>query len=374
LSDTPLIHWEENTVAKQAKWQAENGISPPKRVLVVDDRLTADEAYRLASEGVGLLWRGDFQNARQLLQAMGRRVDRRKEKTVDNITERFHMHRLRQSQRTRTLSMLLIEMDVTHHAALKRMPDFSEACRSVYGEVSEPYVVSLRALLGLNGAWEWHKAGVEIPALNHARIYPDYGVFSPVRGEYLELVATAPLPADTLAFDIGTGTGVIAAILAQRGVQKIIATEQDPRAVACAKANVARLGYSSHVDVQNTDMFPDGQAPLIVCNPPWIPARPASPIEYAIYDPESRMLKRFLQGLKTHLSPDGEAWLILSDIAEHLGLRSREEILTAFAQAGLEVIARLDTRPKHPKSLNKTDPLHIARAAEVTSLWRLRLV
>lgn len=369
----PLIHWEEDTATKQAQWQAENGISPPKRVLVVDDRLTADEAYRLASEGVGLLWRGDFQNARQLLQAMGRRVDRRKGKTVDNITERFHMHRLRQSQRTRTLSMLLIEMDATHHAALKRMPDFSEACHSVYGEVSEPYVVSLRALLGLNGAWEWHKTGVEIPALN-ARIYPDYGVFSPVRGEYLELVATAPLPAATLAFDIGTGTGVIAAILARRGVQKIIATEQDPRAVACARANIEQLGYSNQVDVQGIDMFPEGQAPLIVCNPPWIPARPASPIEYAIYDPESRMLKRFLQGLKTHLSPDGEAWLILSDIAEHLGLRSREEILAAFAQARLEVIARLDTRPKHPKSLDKTDPLHVARAAEVTSLWRLKLL
>ena len=53
---------------------------PPKRVQVVDDTLTADAAYRLASEGTALLWRGDFHNARQLLQAMARRADRKPRK------------------------------------------------------------------------------------------------------------------------------------------------------------------------------------------------------------------------------------------------------------------------------------------------------
>lgn len=28
-------------------------------------------------------------------------------------------------------------------------------------------------------------------------------------------------------------------------------------------------------------------------------------------------------------------------------------------------------RPKHPRAFDATDPLHAARAAEVTSLWRL---
>ena len=30
-----------------------------------------------------------------------------------------------------------------------------------------------------------------------------------------------------------------------------------------------------------------------------------------------------------------------------------------------------ETRPKHPKAQDASDPLHAARAAEVTSLWRL---
>ena len=42
-------------------------------------------------------------------------------------------------------------------------------------------------------------------------------------------VATAPLPAATqansLAFDVGTGTGVLAALLARRGITRIVVAE-----------------------------------------------------------------------------------------------------------------------------------------------------
>ena len=119
------------------------------------------------------------------------------------------------------------------------------------------------------------------------------------------------------------------------------------------------------------DLFPEGRARLVVCNPPWVPAQPTSPVEYAVYDPDSRMLRGFLGGLAEHLESDGEGWLIISDIAEHLGLRSRQKLLDWISAAGLKVIGRLDTRPKHPKAQDASDPLHAARAAEVTSLWRL---
>jgi prophage antirepressor-like protein len=85
------------------------------------------------------------------------------------------------------------------------------------------------------------------------------------------------------------------------------------------------------------------------------------------------MLRGFLAGLGAHLLPGGEGWLILSDLAEHLGLRTREELLAAIEAAGLKVVDRLDARPKHPKASDEDDPLHAARAAEVTSLWRLAL-
>jgi methylase of polypeptide subunit release factors len=125
------------------------------------------------------------------------------------------------------------------------------------------------------------------------------------------------------------------------------------------------------VDVIAADLFPEGRAALVVCNPPWIPARPSSPIERGIYDPDSGMLRAFLGALPAHLEPGGEGWVILSDLAEHLGLRSRAELLAAIDAAGLQVVGRIDVRPSHPRASDETDPLHAARAAEVTSLWRL---
>ncbi|OGV73131.1 MAG: methylase [Methylophilales bacterium RIFCSPHIGHO2_02_FULL_57_10] len=373
MSEHPVVSWNEAGEARSARWRSESGVPPPKQVVVADDSITADAAYRLACEGTAILWRGDFQNARQLLQAMSRRIDRKgrkRPKAAASPAEAFHLHRQAQSQRARTLGMLLLAFEGDHSVDLRRAPNVRQACTEAYGPGDGPYVASLRELLGLIGAHEWRKKGVEIPALG-GRIHPHYGVFSPVRGEYVELVAQAPLPSLELAFDIGTGTGVLAAALARRGVKHVVATDQDPRALACARDNIARLGLTEQVEVVQADFFPAGRAPLIVCNPPWIPARPSSPIEHAVYDPESRMLRGFLSGLAEHLEPGGEGWLLLSDIAEHLGLRTREELLAAFDKAGLKVVGRMDVRPHHPKATDATDPLHAARAAELTSLWRL---
>jgi methylase of polypeptide subunit release factors len=370
------VSWSESGATHTERWRSENGVQPPKRVQVADDTMTADAAYRLACEGTALLWRGDFQNAKQLLQALSRRIDRkphRERKPVrqsTSMTEAFHLHRQAQAQRSRVLGMLLLPLDADYRVPLRRAPEVQLACVEAYGTGGEDSIVSLRELLGLIGAHEWRKKGVLIPALDD-RIHPHYGVFSPVRGEYVQLVAEAPLPAGQTAFDIGTGTSVLAAMLARRGVANIVATDQDPRALVCARENIARLGLNKQVEVVQADLFPPGRAELVVCNPPWIPAKPSAALEYAIYDPDSRMLKGFLNGLAEHLAPEGEGWLILSDIAEHLGLRTRDELLAVIDKAGLTVVGKIDIRPHHPKAADTTDPLHAARAAEVTSLWRL---
>jgi methylase of polypeptide subunit release factors len=366
----PVIGWTEDGQARSARWRSEAGLMPPTRVIVAGDRMKVDDAYRLACEGTALLWRGDFQNARQLLRAMARRIDRAPARSASSPAEAFHIHRQAQAQRARTLAMLLLPFDAEYRIPLRRAPDVREACAEAYGPAEEPFVASLRELLGLIGAHEWRRKGVKIAILGE-RIHPHYGVFAPIRSEYVGLVARAPLPSRKLAFDIGTGTGVLAAMLARRGVERVVATDRDARALACARDNIARLGLAAQVEVVETDLFPEGRAPLAVCNPPWIPARPSSPLEHAIFDPESRMLRAFLTGLPAHLETGGEGWLVLSDLAEHLGLRTRAELLAAFDAAGLEVVARTEARPVHPRVSDDTDSLHAARMAEITSLWRL---
>ncbi len=373
------ISWVEGGSTHIARWQSEAKVTAPKRVLVVDDSINADTAYRLACEGSAMLWRGDFQNARQLLQAMARRCEQKKvskknklANAPEDLKSSFNLHRVAQAQRARILGMLLIEVGDSYQISLKRAPDFKDAFIEAYGEFSSPFVTSLRELQGLIGAHEWRKKGVRIEALG-ANIHPHYGVFSPIRGEYLKLIADTTLPSTELAFDIGTGTGVIASILAKRGVKRVIATDQDSRAITCAEENIARLGLQNKVTITKTDMFPEGQAPLIVCNPPWLPAKPSSPIEYAIYDPDSRMLIAFLNGLKEKLTPQGEGWLIMSNFAEALGLRKQDELLSLIDRAGLRVEEKLDIKPTHQKIMDAEDKLHQARKAEVTSLWRLKI-
>jgi len=390
--DSLVISWTEAEENRSARWRSEAGNPPPKKVIVADDRIPADVAYKLVCEGTGLLWRGDFQNARQLLQALARRIDKQAErksvKTADkkdkkdkkaavttpaaSITQTFHQHRQAQAQRARILGMLLVPLEADYAIPLRRAPDVSQACEEVYGAGKEASVATLREVLGLIGAHEWRKKGVPIPALDGS-IHPYYGVFSPVRGEYIDLIGRANLPSVQLAFDIGTGTGVLAALLVKRGVKHIVATDQSARALECAAENLKRLGVDKQVELVTADLFPPGQAPLIVCNPPWVPAKPSSPIEHAIYDPDSRMLRGFLDGLAAHLTPNGEGWLILSDFAEHLGLRSRAELQAMFDKAGLRVALKQDIKPRHPRSSDAEDPLHAARVKEVTSLWVLKV-
>lgn len=381
-----MIEWSSQGQSHTAQWRSESGASAPRRVIAADDTLPADTAYRMACEGTGLLWTGDFQNARMLLQALMRRADRKPRKVAAKAAQKaaaatpaeaFHLHRQAQAQRARVLSSVLIVLEGDYTIALRRAPDLRQACTEAWGPASGNRVVaSLRELLGLVGAHEWRKKGVEIPALGAPpgnRIHPHYGVFSPVRGEYVDLVAQAPLPSKTLAFDVGVGTGVLSAVLARRGVQRVVATDQDPRALTCARENLQRLGLTGRVELQQQDLFPEGKAPLVVCNPPWLPARASSPVERAVYDEGSGMLRGFLAGLAAHLEPGGEGWLILSDLAEHLQLRTREELLEWMAQGGLTVLGRQDVKPRHGKSADASDALHAARAAEVTSLWRLGL-
>lgn len=386
-ADTPRAqaYWTVDDVQQSALWSPGNTGAPPKRIVTADDTLNADAAYRLISQGTYLLWRGDFQNAKQLLQAVARRIAKKastakahkpaagaSDTDAELPDQRFNRYRLQQSQRASMLNRLLIELDANYTIALRRAPDVQAACLAALGPVDQPMLLSLRALQGLVGAHEWRKKGVNIPGLP-APLHVHYGVFSPNRGEYLDLLALAPLPSTELAFDIGTGSGVLAALLALRGVHKVIATDIDDRALHCAAENIDHLNLATSITLQKTSLFPVGKSPLIVCNPPWLPARPTTPLEGAIYDPDSQMLLGFVNGVAAHLQPTGEAWLIMSDLAEHLGLRSKNFLTDAFAAAGLKVLDKLDAQPRHPKVWDENDPLHAARRAETTSLWRLGL-
>lgn len=341
---------------------------PPKRLRDADDSLSADAALRAVSEGVGLVWRGDYHQARQLLQALDRRL-KKAPPPAATPAEAFHQLRKQQAERARRLNLILLPFEPGHRLLLRRAPGGAAAAAAL-GETSEPYLLPLREFLGMVGAWEWQQRGIALPQLGGERLHPRWGVFAPTRHEYLDLVLQAPLPAPGLTVDVGTGTGVLTLLLARRGRAPLLATDTNTAALACAAENFARFGVQA--ELQPASMFGSARdAMLIVCNPPWLPGKVSSALDAAVYDPDSQMLRAFLAGAAERLAPGGEAWLILSDLAERLGLREPGQLQRWITEGGLRVIERLRARPGHGKAADPDDPLHAARASEITSLWRL---
>lgn len=104
-----VVRWSEDGTPRSARWRSENAAPAPARVVVVDDRTTARAAYRMARSGAGLLWVGDFHNARQLLRAVDRLHGRSRSAAVskgaagDGAAALFHSHRAGRAERARLL-------------------------------------------------------------------------------------------------------------------------------------------------------------------------------------------------------------------------------------------------------------------------------
>lgn len=367
------MRWEEDDHAVEAPFVSLRGRAEPKRAVAADDTLTADAAFRLVSQGTAIVWRGDFVNGRQLLTALTRRIDARLKPLSDpeRPEASFHSWRQVQAQRGAMLSLVLV-VTWAGVVSLPRSPDVREALAEAFGTVPGYAVMPLRDVLTALSAAEWRHKGVPVAALDGASIHPHFGVFPPTRQDYIRLVAEAPLPPADLAFDIGTGSGVLGAVLLHRGVKRLLATDNSAAAIASARDTFAQLGYADRATIVPDRLFPDDRAGLVVCNPPWLPGKAATAMESAVYDPDSAMLRGFLGGLPEHLLPDGEGWLIISDIAEHLGLRRPGALQQMIAEAGLAVAGRLDAPPASRGARDAADPLHFARSKEIVSLWRLR--
>lgn len=363
-----LLYWQENQQTHQARWLSDSRHPAPTK-LIAKQQISADAALKLIHQQTAIIWRGDYHQGKQLLAAIKKRI-----RDKAKITPDFHRYRLQQLQHSRLFQMLLVVIEPNFKITNPRAPVIEQAMSEVFGTPNqEAILVPLHLLLGYIGAHEWHKKGVTIEALQQRKIHVPFGVFSPLRGEYLSLVATAPLPAKVhTGWDIGTGSGVLAAILAQRGVTQVIGTDTNLRAIACARTNIQQLGYTKQVTIMHTDLFPaEGKADLIVCNPPWLPTKASNDIEAALYDPQHTMLRLFLQQVRSRLQTNGQVWLIMSDLAEHLNLRTTDALLQWIDEAGLKVMNKIDTRPQHSKAMDSTNALAHARQQEVTSLWQL---
>ncbi len=141
--------------------------------------------------------------------------------------------------------------------------------------------------------------------------------------------------------DLGTGSGV-QAVVAAADAARVTAVDLNPAAVVCARENCRRNGVDN-VTVLEGDLFdplPDGERfDLIIFNPPYLEGTARTPFEWALFDPDARLLERFLNEAPGYLSPGGRILLVYSTIAD-------TQRLHALLQAGawrVEEIARRRT-------------------------------
>jgi len=86
------------------------------------------------------------------------------------------------------------------------------------------------------------------------------------------LGAWFPLEAGCSVLDIGTGTGLVALVAAQRGAGRVTAVEIDPDAAEQARVNAANSPWADRISVQCTDVADfrtECRFDRIVCNPPY---------------------------------------------------------------------------------------------------------
>jgi methylase of polypeptide subunit release factors len=350
-------------------YQTESGESAPTQLFEVDDGVSADQALARVRRGETLWHRGTFLNAKQLISAMSRRLTRPPVTTT--ALDAFRQERRTRQLEHETVSKLLVGLDRQYRVQLTGAPDARSACEHVWGaSTADLTVTPLKTLLGMLGAQEWRKKGLAVPGLKGTLI-PSFGVYTPTRAEYVDLVARVRNVDGRTVFDVGTGTGVLAFLLLQRGATHVVATDIEPRAVRCAKENAVRLRLESRFSVMERPLFPEGQADLIVCNPPWIPEAPKNRFDRAVFDLDNAFLLGFLEGLSAHLTVGGRGLLIISDLAERLGLRQPGWLESSIAAAGLVISERFSAAARHGKSKDTTDPLHAARSKELTTLYTL---
>ncbi len=350
-------------------YQTESGEPAPTQLFEVDDSLGADQALARVRRGEALWYRGTFLNAKQLISAMSRRLA--KPPVTASALDAFRQERRARQLEHETLSKILVGLDRTYTLQLAKGPDVRSACENVWGAATTDLTLTpLKTLLGMMGAEEWRKKGLTVPGLK-GTLAPAFGVYTPTRAEYVELLTRVRDVEGKTVFDVGTGTGVLSFLLLQRGAAKVVATDVEPRAVHCAKENAGRLRLGARFAVVERPLFPDGRADLIVCNPPWIPEAPKNRFDRAVFDPDNAFLLGYLEGLAEHLTPGGRGLLIISDLAELLGLREAGWLEARIAAAGLVISNRSCATPKHGKAKDKADPLHAARSKELTTLYEL---
>lgn len=166
--------------------------------------------------------------------------------------------------------------------------------------------------------------------------------------------------------DIGTGSGVIALMLAQRSEGNIDAIEIEKNAAKQASENVARSPWSSRINIFNQSFQEycktGSRYDLIVSNPPYFERSMMAPDKKRSAARHNHLLSQqeLMNGIKKLLLPHGKFAIILP-VAEYLSFRNKA------LESGMYEIRNLKTKPTPEKPINRILGEFTGKADETSS-------
>ncbi len=162
-------------------------------------------------------------------------------------------------------------------------------------------------------------------------------VYEPAEDTFL-LAENLAVREGDVALDVGTGTGLIAFLMARKA-KFVLGVDVNPIAVELAGKN-ARLNGIQNVEFRLSDLFENvsGKFDVITFNAPYLPGKPEKPIDLALVGGEGgrEVLDRFISEVPSYLTPCGTVQIVQSSIT------GVEETLKRLEKAGLKakVIAK----------------------------------
>ena len=167
------------------------------------------------------------------------------------------------------------------------------------------------------------------------KLHPD--VYEPAEDSFL-LARNLKVREGDLALDIGTGTGIIALLMARKA-RFVLGTDVNPKAVELAREN-ARINDIKNVEFRISNLFEnvEGKFDIITFNAPYLPGEPEKPIDHALVGGKRgrEVLDRFIDDARNYLKPKGMVQIVQSSIT---GI---EETLEKLKNKGynIEITAR----------------------------------
>lgn len=124
-------------------------------------------------------------------------------------------------------------------------------------------------------------------------------------------------PSRVLDLCCGTGLQGIAAAFAGH---EVVAVDADRRAVSCTQRNAMLNGV--HFAVRQGDLFEPvhgDRFDVVLANPPYVPTPPHGAFRRHCWSDGGsdgrRVIDRIIRGVKDHLAPGGELWMVQSSLA-----------------------------------------------------------